>query len=196
MSRAWMPFYVGDYLRDTMHLTHMQHGMYILLILHYWEHGCLPHSTAGKARVARAPEATFRDHEATLAAFFEQPGWRHKRIDKELEKLENISIRRKIAGAKGGFRSSVERIKRAKQLPSRGVSNWSSNSLHNHKERKKEGEPLPPRSLASALPSGALASVAETQQAERPKEVWREKPVWALNRSELADYHAAKREKH
>jgi uncharacterized protein YdaU (DUF1376 family) len=141
MSRAWMPFYVGDYLRDTMHLTPMQHGMYILLIFHYWEHGRLPDTTAGRSRVARCPWTTFRDHELTLAAFFDQPGWRHKRIDKELAKLENLSVKRRLAGSKTTFRAAAPKVKYHQQLITLGVTdlrNVTGNCIHNHTERKKE----------------------------------------------------------
>lgn len=107
MSRAWMPFYVGDYLRDTMHLSTLEHGMYLRLILHYWEHGSVPETTAGRSRVAGVPWQTFRDHEITLAGFFQHPGWRHKRIDAELVKDEKKKKDRSIGGSKGGTATMI-----------------------------------------------------------------------------------------
>ena len=111
-SKAWMPAYIGDYLRDTMHLSTLQHGMYTLLIYHYWEHGGLPDTAAGRSRVARVPDSTWRDHEPTLAAFFSQPGWRHKRIDAELAKYEKVRHARQLAGATGGTKTQASRFLR------------------------------------------------------------------------------------
>ena len=108
-SKAWMPAYIGDYLRDTMHLSTLQHGMYHLLIYHYWEHGGLPETGRGRARVARVPYSTWRSHERTIAAFFSQPGWRHKRIDAELAKYEKIREKRRLAGSIGGTRTIINR---------------------------------------------------------------------------------------
>lgn len=41
MGRFVIPFYIGDYLRDTMSLNAQEHGVYLLLIFHYWVTGGL-----------------------------------------------------------------------------------------------------------------------------------------------------------
>lgn len=95
-QREWMPFFVGDYLADTQHLSPAQHGAYMLLIFHYWQTGGLPDEDAQLARIARCTPGEWRKMRAVLAAFFE-PGWKHGRVEKELAKASAISEKRRGA---------------------------------------------------------------------------------------------------
>ena len=108
MSRAWMPLYWGDYLRDTRDLSTLQHGAYLLLIAHYWQHGGLPDDERALASIAGVPRPTWRRIAPALAAKF-APGWRHKRIDAEIERTEHAITQRRIAGAKGGHKTALAR---------------------------------------------------------------------------------------
>jgi len=47
---------------------------------------------------------------ATLQDFFHD-GWKHKRIDAELERMMRVSAKRAIAGQKGGIGSALARMK-------------------------------------------------------------------------------------
>lgn len=108
-SRAWMPFYIGDYRRDTAHLTTEEHGAYFLLIIHYWETGPLVADDRQLARIAGLSLKRWMAVRATLKSFFLNPAtqnlsqhlldgrWHHKRIDEELAKAENISTKRRLA---------------------------------------------------------------------------------------------------
>lgn len=100
---AWMPFYVGDYLRDTSRLTTEQHGAYVLLILDYWVNGPLPDNDAALAPVVKMSASQWKRQRATIAAFFSirDGKWHHKRIDAEREKTATISGVRQAAGGTG-----------------------------------------------------------------------------------------------
>lgn len=83
MTRQWMPLFVGDYLRDTGHLSVSEHGAYLLLIMHYWTAQGLPQEDKKLARIARMTDAEWNDAKETIGEFFE-PGWVHLRVEREL----------------------------------------------------------------------------------------------------------------
>lgn len=95
-NRAWMPLHIADYLADTGHLTATEHGAYLLLIMHYWQNGCLPENERVIARIAKLTPAQWEESRDILAMLF-GPGWKHKRIDPELSKADEIIEKRRAA---------------------------------------------------------------------------------------------------
>ncbi len=118
----WMPLYIADYLRDTRHLTTLQHGAYLLLIMEYWTKGKVPSTDAERARVTALNPKQWRSNKSVIAEMFE-PDWRHARIERELEKAKELKFKRSVYGSKGGRttrarygseRSSVAHFPRSK----------------------------------------------------------------------------------
>jgi uncharacterized protein YdaU (DUF1376 family) len=141
MNRPWMPLYVGDYLGDTGHLTTAQHGAYLLLMMHYWRKGELPDDDRQLSKITKLPFKTWCEYRPTLQDFFHD-GWKHKRIDAELEKMMRVSLKRAVAGQKGGIGSALARMKlenasRFRHPPSRAIAvrastEVSANADHSH----------------------------------------------------------------
>lgn len=68
---AWMPWFIGDYLRDTGHLSTEQHGAYMLLLGAMWiSGGKLPNDDAKLASICRLSLRRWRTHKDTLFEFF------------------------------------------------------------------------------------------------------------------------------
>lgn len=111
MQRPWMPFYVGDYLGDTAHLSTVQHGAYCLLLFTYWRTGSLPDDDQALANIARLSLDDWMAHRPVLSRFFFD-GWRHKRVEAELRRHGEIRAKRAVAGAKGGTVASMNRFKK------------------------------------------------------------------------------------
>jgi uncharacterized protein YdaU (DUF1376 family) len=106
MSRAWIAFYIGDYLKDTQALTTEQHGAYLLLLMECWQKGRLPLDAASRAAIARLPLPRWNKICTPIDAFFADDGT-NKRATAEIAKAEAISLKRSIAGAAGGQRSGI-----------------------------------------------------------------------------------------
>lgn len=101
-----MPLYVADYLADTGHLSTVEHGAYMLLIMHYWQTGSLPEDDKRLSRIARLNEAEWQDVRDTLADMFDA-NWKHKRIDAEIAKVADISTKRKAAASQARSKSNA-----------------------------------------------------------------------------------------
>jgi uncharacterized protein YdaU (DUF1376 family) len=100
----WMPIYIGDYLADTGHLTTTQHGAYLLLLMHYWRKRELPADDKQLAAIAKLPLRIWLDSKETIQAFFHD-GWKHARVEEELQRRAVVSNKRAEAGAKGGAKA-------------------------------------------------------------------------------------------
>jgi uncharacterized protein YdaU (DUF1376 family) len=101
---TYMPLMVGDYLKDTGHLTTEQHGAYLLLLMAYWARGGpLQADDARLAATARMTPQQWAKHKPVLAEFFsEDEGlWRNKRSDFEIERAEIKMAAKAKAGATG-----------------------------------------------------------------------------------------------
>jgi uncharacterized protein YdaU (DUF1376 family) len=171
MNRPWMPLYVGDYLGDTGHLTTAQHGAYLLLMMHYWRKGELPDDDRQLSKITKLPLKTWCEYRSTLQDFFHD-GWKHKRIDAELEKMTRVSLKRAIAGQKGGIgsalaRMNLENASRSRHLPSRAIAvrasaEASANADHSHSHQSLlEAQPLPVDSGKPRVPKPAMTVSSE-----------------------------------
>lgn len=85
-----MPLYVGDYLADTAHFSTIEHGAYLLLIMHYWRNGGLPNDDEALRQIARLSRHQWQKAFSKIFSKFE-PGWKHKRIEAELAKCLKLS---------------------------------------------------------------------------------------------------------
>jgi uncharacterized protein YdaU (DUF1376 family) len=109
----YYPHHIGDYLRDTVHLTMIEDGAYRrMLDLYYASEKPLPLDLSWLCRLMRAE----RDEERTavefiLSHYFQKTvdGWRSKRADTE---IVNARKRTKVARSNGkrGGRPITQRV--------------------------------------------------------------------------------------
>ena len=116
---VWMPFFVGDYLGDTMSFDATEHGAYLLLILEYWRNGPLPNDMKILGKICRLSNKTRSIVLQSVLLKFQLVNneWRHKRIDLELQLAnENQAI-------------YVERAKKAAEARWKGHTSKDATSI-------------------------------------------------------------------
>jgi uncharacterized protein YdaU (DUF1376 family) len=107
MNPPKMPIHIGDLLRDTGHLGPDEFGVYMLLLFHHWSTGSLPDDDKRLATIARMTPSQWKRVRPVLIKFFGE-GWRHGRVEYELEKARNISEAAREAGKASGRSRSVK----------------------------------------------------------------------------------------
>ena len=105
----YMQFYVADYLADTAHLTTLQHGAYMMLLMNYWQRGKpLPAKDEYLAQICRLTLDQWLEIKPIVAEFFtERKGcWTQKRIEEDLQRVTSKSTKL----SKAGKASAVKRM--------------------------------------------------------------------------------------
>jgi uncharacterized protein YdaU (DUF1376 family) len=103
----YIQLYVADYLADTSHLSTVQHGAYLLLIMNYWQRGkALKDDNERLANVARMSNEEWTKHRDALEEFFDvvDGEWIHRRIERDLN-----AVLAKSAKARAAGKASAER---------------------------------------------------------------------------------------
>lgn len=105
----YMQFYVADYLADTAHLSTLQHGAYMMLLMNYWQRGkALPAKDEYLAQICRMSLEQWLEIKPIIAEFFtERKGcWVQKRIEEDLHRVTSKSTKL----SKAGKASAVKRM--------------------------------------------------------------------------------------
>jgi uncharacterized protein YdaU (DUF1376 family) len=101
--------YIGDYQRDTQHLTMAEHGAYTLLLdAYYAQAGDIPLPLSALNRICRATTKTERDAVQKVAGEYfpaNGDGTRHnRRADIELAKADTAVKKMQESGRKGAIK--------------------------------------------------------------------------------------------
>ena len=144
-NRPYMPLYVGDYLADTGHLTTLEHGAYLLLIMHYWRIGFLPTDDRRLANICRLSMRQWPSVKIAVSGFFDE-NWAHKRVAEELQKVTSKTELRSEIGGKGGRAKALNykkvELAKAKQLLNLPLANAYQSESESETEEKKEKDSL------------------------------------------------------
>ncbi|MFA5951503.1 MAG: DUF1376 domain-containing protein [Hyphomicrobium sp.] len=143
-----MPLYIADYLAGTGHLSTVEHGAYLLLIMHYWSKGGPPASDEIARRITKMDNRQWSKSCNILKSFFSDD-WRHRRIDAELAKAVEISK----ANSANAHKSHENRRRRASG--SHGASQVRS---HTPSQSHTQDAASTEAASAAAVPGKSLIS--------------------------------------
>lgn len=143
----YVPLYISDYLAKAAHLSTLEHGAYLLLIMTYWQRGsALPASNERLANVARMSLADWEKVAPVLAEFFDLSNgetWRHDRVEEELAVFRQKSEKARSAGLISAQRRSNGRSASVER---------TFNHTDTDTDKKKKEPPVSPKGELVPLP--------------------------------------------
>lgn len=106
MRRPWFSYYVDDFELDgkVQLMTNQEEGAYHRLLRFQWRNGYIPLGSRNLATIMREPPRIAKRLWVSLSPCF--PGGKNPRLEAEREKAEQVSERRRNAGAKGNATQS------------------------------------------------------------------------------------------
>lgn len=169
----WYPRYPGDYMRDTAHLSLVQHGVYNVLLDHYYATGGpLPDSHDHLIRICRA----FTDEEQQAVRLIADQffpingdGLRHnKRADKQLVEMDEKHEKLSAAGKAGiAKRWKENRYNHPNNHPNSHLNSqaiaYPQPQPQPHPETKKEKHGSGAFGNAQKVGTGSQADVPDTE---------------------------------
>lgn len=108
----WMPFFIGDYLKDTRHLSTIEHGAYCLLIFYAWTNeGVIPADDKRLARIVGMSTKEWSASSEVILDYFYKAngGYRHNRVDRELARASGHVEQRRAAGKASAAARAAQR---------------------------------------------------------------------------------------
>lgn len=151
MSFAYMPLYTGDYQRDTLHLSMLEHGAYLKLLMYCWDQqGPAPHDERKLMGICNArSKEEITAMQCVLAEFFIKmvDGWHNQRLAQELAKAEESVIKAQDRGKKS---AEARRQKYGTAQPFESVS----------KGFRKEPESVPNSPTPTPTPEKTITTLS------------------------------------
>lgn len=167
----YMPFYVGDYLADTTHLTTLEHGAYLLLLSTMWRAGgSLPADDAKLSRFARLTPAQWGRIKGTILSFFDMEDGEitQGRLTREMERHSKAVKQRRDSGSLGGKAKALKNNENAV-----AIATVSPKQPEPEPEPKKETEAnasaktIEPKARGTRLPDDWTPQLSEVAFAKQ-----------------------------
>lgn len=141
----WMPLYINRYFGKTRHLSTLEHGAYLLLLMSYWKlQGPLPDDDIRLARYAALSLRQWVKMRPTIAEFFQigEGQWVSTRAEKEIviAKSRSQSARDNALKRYETTHAVAERQQsgRTARVPAEPLPNGCSSPSPTPKEKKED----------------------------------------------------------
>lgn len=158
---AWMPIWIGAYMADTMKLTTIQHGAYLLLLMAYWrERKPLADSDDELRSITKLERAEWKRNRPVLEKFFRVADgvWWHKRVEQEMVEADKRS---NAASSKASSAAKARWEQANKDAPSiaPSIAQEVLGSCPTPSPREEEKEPIGSSSSAEAEATSVIAGL-------------------------------------
>lgn len=166
MSDHYLKLYVGDYLADTGHLSTVEHGAYLLLLMHSWRTGPLPDDDARLAAIARMSRPEWRRVADVIRAFFTSTdaGLIQRRLERERNERTNKQAQQSAAGKASAAQRTLQR--NANERSTDVATNEPTKGQPPLPELDQEERKVPPS--AAAVPAAVEPPIVDLQLDAEP----------------------------